>query len=82
MAKPKPDILTIAEVAEYLKVAERTLYRLASAKKIPAFKVGGAWRFSRVDSDLWIKQQSMDALDPSREQEDLASGQLNNGERK
>lgn len=58
MAKPKSDILTITEVAEYLKVAERTLYRLAAAKKIPAFKVGGTWRFSRADIDSWIKQQS------------------------
>jgi excisionase family DNA binding protein len=38
-------ILTIKEVAEYLKVTERTIYRLAAAKKIPAFKVGGTWRF-------------------------------------
>jgi excisionase family DNA binding protein len=35
-------ILTIKEVAEYLKVTERTIYRLAAAKQIPAFKVGGA----------------------------------------
>lgn len=59
MAKPTSDILTITEVAEYLKVAERTLYRLAAAKKVPAFKVGGTWRFSRVDIDKWIKQQSL-----------------------
>ena len=58
MAKPKSDILTIAEVAEYLKIAERTLYRLSAAKKIPAFKVGGTWRFSQADINKWIKQQS------------------------
>lgn len=52
-------ILTIKEVAEYLKVTERTIYRLAAAKKIPAFKVGGSWRFSRADIDAWIKEQSM-----------------------
>jgi excisionase family DNA binding protein len=34
-------IMTIEEVADYLKVTERTIYRLAGAKKIPAFKVGG-----------------------------------------
>ena len=39
MAKQESDILTILEVASYLKVAERTVYRLAAAKKIPAFKV-------------------------------------------
>ncbi len=52
------EILTIREVAGFLKVTERTIYRLAAAKKIPAFKVGGTWRFSRVDIDAWIKQQS------------------------
>ena len=52
------EILTIREVAGYLKVTERTIYRLAAGKKIPAFKVGGAWRFSRADIDIWIKQQS------------------------
>jgi excisionase family DNA binding protein len=62
MAKPKSDILTITEVAEYLKVAERTLYRLAAAKKIPAFKVGGAWRFPRADIDQWIKRQTAELL--------------------
>ena len=65
MAKAKPDILTIIEVAEYLKVAERTMYRLAAAKKIPAFKVGGTWRFSRADIDAWIKKQSMEVIDAS-----------------
>ncbi len=52
------EILTIKDVAKYLKVTERTIYRLAGAKKIPAFKVGGTWRFSRVDIDSWIRQQS------------------------
>jgi excisionase family DNA binding protein len=58
MTKPKSEILTITDVAEYLKVAERTLYRLVAAKKIPAFKVGGTWRFSKTEIDLWIKRQS------------------------
>ncbi len=58
MAKPKSDILTISIVAEYIKVTERTLYGLAAAKKIPAFKVGGTWRFARVDVDQWIKRQT------------------------
>jgi len=52
------EILTIKEVAEYLKVNERTVYRLAADKKIPAFKVGGAWRFLRSEIEQWIKQQS------------------------
>lgn len=51
-------IMTIGEVADYLKVTERTIYRLAGAKQIPAFKVGGSWRFSKADIDAWIKKQS------------------------
>lgn len=62
MASPTSDILTITEVAEYLKIAERTLYRLAAAKKIPAFKVGGTWRFPRADLDEWIKRQTSETL--------------------
>lgn len=56
-------IMTITEVADYLKVTERTIYRLAGAKKIPSFKVGGSWRFSKVDIDEWIKKQSIEGLD-------------------
>lgn len=57
------EILTLKEVADYLKVTERTIYRLAGAKKIPAFKVGGTWRFSRADIDEWIRRQSGDQSD-------------------
>ena len=35
-------IMTIGEVADYLKVTERTIYRLAGAKQTPAFKVSGS----------------------------------------
>jgi excisionase family DNA binding protein len=54
-------VLTLAEVAAYLKVTERTIYRLAGAKKIPAFKVGGVWRFRKGDIDAWINSQSADS---------------------
>lgn len=56
------EILTIREVAAYLKVTERTIYRLAAEKKIPAFKVGGTWRFPRSEIDQWIRQQTSTAL--------------------
>lgn len=59
-------IMTIGNFVDYPKVAERTIYRLAAAKKIPAFKVGGSWHFSRADIELWIKQQSMAAIDPAK----------------
>lgn len=53
--------MTFEELADYLKVTERTIYRVAGAKQSPAFKVGGSWRFSKVDIDEWIKRQSMEA---------------------
>lgn len=52
------DILTIKEVAEYLKVNERTIYRLANKGDIPAFKVANAWRFRKSDMENWIAQQT------------------------
>ena len=52
------DIMTIREVAGYLKLTEKTAYRLAADGKIPGFKVGGAWRFRRSEIDKWIEQQS------------------------
>ena len=52
------DIMTIREVAEYLKLTEKTAYRHAADGKIPGFKVGGAWRFRRGEIDKWIERQS------------------------
>lgn len=66
MISPKSEILTLVELAEYLKIAERTLYRLAAARKVPGFKVGGTWRFTRADIDRWIEQQSGVALEATR----------------
>jgi excisionase family DNA binding protein len=51
------DILTIQELAVYLRLNEKTAYRLASNGKLPGFKVGGSWRFKRVDIEKWIEKQ-------------------------
>ena len=60
-------IMVIDEVAAYLKVTERTIYRLAAAHKIPAFKVGGSWRFSRPEIDKWIREQSRSPAAPHQD---------------
>jgi excisionase family DNA binding protein len=52
------DVMTIREVAEYLKLTEKTAYRLAADGKIPGFKVGGSWRFKRSELEKWIERQS------------------------
>ena len=51
------EILTLKEVAECLKLAEKTAYRLAANGKLPDFKVGGSWRFKREDIENWIESQ-------------------------
>jgi len=51
------DIMTIKELSEYLKIAEKTAYRFALGKKIPGFKIGGAWRFRKAEIDKWILKQ-------------------------
>ncbi len=48
------EILTLPEVAQLLKVAEKTVYTMAQKGELPAFKVGGQWRFRRTDLDAWI----------------------------
>lgn len=47
-------IYTLDELAAYLEVGKRTLYRLAAHGDIPAFKVGGTWRFRQSEIDRWI----------------------------
>lgn len=56
MADKDGEILTLDEVAAYLKAGKRTVYRLAQKGEIPAFKLGGTWRFRRSELDLWIAE--------------------------
>ena len=58
MPTDSDEILTIEEMAAYLKAGKRTVYRLAADGKIPAFKVGGTWRFSKAEINQWIQRQS------------------------
>ncbi len=51
------EILTLKEVADYLKLAEKTAYRLAAEGTLPGFKVGGSWRFKKEDILQWIEEQ-------------------------
>jgi excisionase family DNA binding protein len=51
------ELLTLDEVAEHLRLGKRTTYRMAKEGELPAFKIGGAWRFDRVDIDRWIEEQ-------------------------
>jgi excisionase family DNA binding protein len=51
MTEITPELLTLRELAEYLRVSMRTAYQLASDGEIPAVKVGGQWRIPRAELD-------------------------------
>ncbi|MFT5716487.1 MAG: excisionase family DNA binding protein [Oleiphilaceae bacterium] len=55
--KMTDEILTLKEMADYLKLAEKTAYRLAAEGKLPGFKVGGSWRFKKEDILQWIEDK-------------------------
>lgn len=57
MNQPDDEILTLDEVAVYLKAGKKTVYRLAHQGEIPGFKLGGTWRFRRSELDRWIAAQ-------------------------
>ena len=46
-------IMTLDEVASYLRVHPSTVYRMAKTHSIPAFKIGSDWRFNRESIDGW-----------------------------
>jgi PTS system nitrogen regulatory IIA component len=51
------DILTIEEVAKYLRVSERTVYDCAQKGEIPAGKIRTAWRFKKSEIDKWVNER-------------------------
>jgi excisionase family DNA binding protein len=51
------EILTIDEVAEYLRLTPQTIYKWAQEKRIPAVKLGKEWRFRRCVIDKWFDDQ-------------------------
>jgi excisionase family DNA binding protein len=56
------EILTVSETAALLRISRRTLFRLIAAREIPAFKVGGRWRFKR-DFLLKIIEQGAELVE-------------------
>ncbi len=49
-------LLTINQVAQYLKVDKFTVYRLVAQRKLPAFKVGSQWRFKKKLLEDWLRK--------------------------
>jgi excisionase family DNA binding protein len=49
------EILTLEEVANYLKVTTRTIYRMLDENQIPAFKIRGTWRFRKDEIEAMTR---------------------------
>ena len=53
--------LTVRDVATFLNVDEKTIYRLVTKGELPGFKVLGSWRFQKTDMQLWIDSRKQEA---------------------
>lgn len=58
MRENDPEIMTVKEVASYLKMKPVTIYKLAKEGKIPAFRVASFWRFKKDLIDKWLSDES------------------------
>ena len=52
-------LMTLEDLAEYLKVTRRTIYEWLKNNKIPAVKLVGQWRFKKDKIDAWIETRSL-----------------------
>lgn len=57
MSVTDSDLMTVEDVAGYLRVAERTIYDWAQKGEIPCGKLGSSWRFRRSDIDRWLAEK-------------------------
>jgi len=60
MSNPENEIMTIEDVANYLRLKPQTIYTWAQEKKIPAAKLGKEWRFKRSVINKWFNQHMDD----------------------
>src|SRR5262245_15517080 len=68
------EILTLEEVAHYLRLKPQTIYKWAQERRIPAIKLGKEWRFRRSIVDRWLDEQ-MNGVDTSaNKKSDAGSG--------
>ena len=56
MKKDYLTILTVREVAEYLRMSETKVYRLVKERRLPVFRIGKSWRFRKDLLDDWLSQ--------------------------
>jgi len=55
----KPSIMTLPELAKYIRVHKSTVYRMLKQNRIPAIKVGNQWRFKKDRIDRWLETDGL-----------------------
>jgi excisionase family DNA binding protein len=64
-----PKVLTVNELAEYLRVHRSTIYRLLKKGQLPGFKIGSDWRFNVEVIDEWRLKQGAGLLEEAVSEE-------------
>ncbi len=67
MKEEQLEIMTVKDVAVYLKMKPVTIYKLAKEGRIPAFRVASFWRFKKDLIDKWLSDESRKNLDTSKQ---------------
>lgn len=62
------EIMTLSEIAQYLKVSDKTILRMVGKGEIPGHKISSQWRFQRTSIDQWLTAKMQ-----SRPDDDLVS---------
>jgi excisionase family DNA binding protein len=62
MATDTERVMTVEELAAYLKIHRSTIYRLLTNEGLPGFKIGSDWRFKVADIDEWIAARKKSSL--------------------
>jgi len=66
--KSEHRILTVREVAEYLRLSEAKVYRLANEGQLPVVRLGKTWRFRKDLLDEWLAEQSRQELQAEKQE--------------
>ncbi len=60
--EPNGRIMTVHDIAAYLRLSEAKVYKLAKEGHLPALRVGKSWRFRKDLIDEWIRRETEQAL--------------------
>lgn len=55
---PESEILTVAELAKFLRCNKGTIYKFANSGELPGFKLGSDWRFRVSEVEIWLRKSS------------------------